>query len=280
MGKTLETKKKILELLKKKDMTVTELSEELGLSAATVSQHLDELRSMDAVEKLSNEHFKKLKYYKVKNTVSTSIAKYALGVLVVIVALSSIYLYNINRGASIATTPPINNITTSLPGVVTPSSGGAFACPMLTYTLNGSISSYSGFSAYDLNTGSGIVVDYVMPYNSTGTLYASEKVYNLLKQNVSGLLENRTHYATLTNVNSTLQTPVSGINASISPLKYNAYENETMNLTLTINSAGEAKGTYWLRIDGPCGGGVTPVLITIGNGPYSGNITRSVLPYA
>jgi DNA-binding transcriptional ArsR family regulator len=67
MGKALETKRKILGLLRQKDMTITGLSETLGLSTATISQHMEELSRSGSVERVENEHFRKLKYYRIKS---------------------------------------------------------------------------------------------------------------------------------------------------------------------------------------------------------------------
>ncbi len=49
MSKTFGTKNKIVKLLKEKPMTVTEISAVLGLSKATVSQHMSELENMSMV---------------------------------------------------------------------------------------------------------------------------------------------------------------------------------------------------------------------------------------
>ena len=110
MGKTLETKKKILSLLKNKEMTLSELSSYLNLSTATVSQHLDDLRRMGAVEKLENEHFKKMKYYKRVEAMNLNLAKYVIGAIVIIAAIS--LLFYIGRSGNIART---NGITQDVP---------------------------------------------------------------------------------------------------------------------------------------------------------------------
>lgn len=63
MGKTWDTKKKIIKLVSKKNMTLSEISEELGLAASTVSKHIDELENMGALEQVDNPYIKKWKYY-------------------------------------------------------------------------------------------------------------------------------------------------------------------------------------------------------------------------
>ena len=66
MGRTAETKKKILAMLKKNNRRLMDIYPELGLSAATVSQHLKELKEMGLIEELDNSHFKNEKYYSLR----------------------------------------------------------------------------------------------------------------------------------------------------------------------------------------------------------------------
>ena len=98
MSKTLETKKKILDLLKEREMTVTELSQILGLSGPTIAQHISELQAMGAIEKMDNEHFKKLKFYKMKENPmfsSTTLSKLFLGIFVVVIIGILLYIYGV-----------------------------------------------------------------------------------------------------------------------------------------------------------------------------------------
>lgn len=98
MSRTLETKRKILTLLKEKEMTITGLSAALGLSNATVSQHLEDLSRTGAVERVENEHYRKLKYYRIRETegpVMAGYAKYAAAAAIaLIVALGAAYFYS------------------------------------------------------------------------------------------------------------------------------------------------------------------------------------------
>ncbi len=66
MGRTAETKKRILAMLKKNNRRLMDIYPELGLSAATVSQHLKELKEMGLIEELDNSHFKNEKYYSLR----------------------------------------------------------------------------------------------------------------------------------------------------------------------------------------------------------------------
>lgn len=65
MSKTWDTKKKIIKLLSKNHMTVTEISSTLNLAPSTVSKHVEELNRIGAIRLIENEHIKKWKYYTV-----------------------------------------------------------------------------------------------------------------------------------------------------------------------------------------------------------------------
>lgn len=64
MTKTWETKKRILDLLLKGNKTLSEISKLLNLAPSTVSQHIDELLALGAIEQVDNPFIKKWKYYK------------------------------------------------------------------------------------------------------------------------------------------------------------------------------------------------------------------------
>src|SRR5271155_5310485 len=76
-------------------MAITELSVELGLSTQTVGQHISELQEMRAIERIDNEHFKKLKVYKVnESTIDPAVVRYVVGAIIVIaIVASAAYLY-------------------------------------------------------------------------------------------------------------------------------------------------------------------------------------------
>ena len=318
MGKTNETKKKIVKLLKKREMTVTELGRELGLSTATIDQHMEELSEMGVVTRLGNDHFKKLKYYRLadmkNNNIGSSdmIAKYIVGAIVILgIAVivsyyyigvrspvlnngisptknnssinSSSHVQSINPGnlstavgvnSSVNISAPENSTHLVLPGSLE-------ACPMIDYNLNGSIVGYSNFTRYRFNnTEIGNVSDYVITRqashgNSTiGILESEEFVKDVLAENNStgnGLFYNKTHYATVTSLNSSVY---NGLNITFYPERYNAVENSTIIFQVRINSESSYNGTYIVRIDGPCQGGIGPFLVTIGNGPYKGKIVQ------
>lgn len=57
------TKSKMIRLLSKKNMTLSELSVTLGLATSTISKHLEELKETEATRRVENSHIKKWKYY-------------------------------------------------------------------------------------------------------------------------------------------------------------------------------------------------------------------------
>ncbi len=63
MGRTSETKNRILELLRGGNKRLVDLYPALELSPATVSQHLKELKGMGLISEVDNSHFKNEKYY-------------------------------------------------------------------------------------------------------------------------------------------------------------------------------------------------------------------------
>ncbi len=137
MSKMLETKREILSRLKEERRTVTQLSEELGLSKATVSQHLSELRAAGAVEEDDNQYFRRLKYFRIKEGAAKQVwslnrALVALAVIAVIVAIYAATLFSISPpGAPPAYVTGSNvNSTVVAPEVRT---AGAAACPNLPY---------------------------------------------------------------------------------------------------------------------------------------------------
>ncbi len=55
-------------MLREKPRTMSQISEELGLSTSTVSQHLKELESHGMIEQLDNSFSKKWKYYAARDS--------------------------------------------------------------------------------------------------------------------------------------------------------------------------------------------------------------------
>ncbi len=286
MSKMLETKNKILALLKSRQMTISELSRELKLSTATVSQHMDELQRMGSIERVENRHFKKLKYYRITEHTSEArqqvmpMARYLAGVAVVIVVLAfmvAVYtpgLFKRSQSSPVTTTAPNSSAVpaiTSTASAPSPAGVQSLACPMIAYTLNGSISGYTGADLYNISYNNGTVADYAIRAGSNATLNVTELVENVLNLN-SSINYNRQHSMILFREGQGFNESHPGISMSITPATYNAVDNETLHATATLSVNASASGTYWLYIDGPCGGGVRPVLITIGSKPYNGTV--------
>ncbi|VVB77165.1 Bacterial regulatory protein, arsR family [uncultured archaeon] len=291
MSKTLETKRKILILLRKKEMTISELSGSLGLSAATISQHLDELRSTGAIERIENEHFRKLKYYRAKETaapIATNYVKYVIAAMALLAVFSGAYIYggahdgslsNLSNGSS------IRSMVTGGPGAY------ALACPLRSYELTGQVTGQSGFSTYSLSYPSGNYVNYVLMPGSSGEIRVTEHVTALPEQANASLAETPLSHSVVvipatkglsTNPPSAqgayggaaasaqvanVPAAPSGLAVSIAPANYTLAWNRTINVTVSIAASSTAAGTYWLEIDGPCGG-PEPVLLTLEYSPY------------
>lgn len=72
MSKTSETKNKILSILKKGNKRLVDLYPVLGLSPATVSQHLREMKERGMIYEVDNSHFKNEKYYTLDHSAASN----------------------------------------------------------------------------------------------------------------------------------------------------------------------------------------------------------------
>ena len=279
LGKTFETKKRILDILGRRKMTITGLSRELKLSKATVSQHIEELRLAGAVEKVDTEYFKKLKFYKTNPGYQISMPAKTIGVIVIIcVFAAALYVTEISQHIVIipSNSASMNNTVTSpvaqpnafvvTPGPLSPQA----MCIIEFYGINGTLSALNGFSAYTLNSSAGSVYDYVIGRGTTGELELLENVSHVLPL-PQGYNRTRSHYYWL-RYNQSLGSFVTGVNITFNPARYYA-ENSTIraNVTVSVNESAPY-GTYWITFDGPCGGGTKPALLTVGSAPYNGVI--------
>jgi DNA-binding transcriptional ArsR family regulator len=99
MSKFGETKKKILELLYERNMTLSEISERLNLAPSTVAQHLKELEEAGAIKKSDEQHSRKWIYYEINENKgiaisSSKIGKVSVGIAVFLLAIFGIaYLF-------------------------------------------------------------------------------------------------------------------------------------------------------------------------------------------
>ncbi len=191
MGKTFETKARIIELLKKQKMTLAELSSELKLSKATVKQHLDELKSAGSIEEEDNSYFKRLKYYKAKgavvakwNTREASIYTRILPVLIsfiLVLGAMSLYISRYAHSGYYAVGPQSNHqyngSLSNTSQIYPPSAPASTACPIMfsnrTYT-HVSLMNYSGFGLY--NVSAYPRQDFLLSPGSSGTLVFSVNI--------------------------------------------------------------------------------------------------------
>ncbi len=123
MSKLFESKKKIIGLVKEKPMTMTQISEKLGLGQSTTNQHIKELLKIGAIKEIENPYSRKWKYYEYNNGFEKrledngyNVAKvraFAVGILVII-AIAAIGIFLFNGRAPVypgnySTTPPSFN---------------------------------------------------------------------------------------------------------------------------------------------------------------------------
>ena len=124
MSKLFESKKKIIELVKEKPMTMTQISEKLDLGQSTTNQHIKELLRIGAIKEIENPYSRKWKYYEYNKGFEKrledsgyNVAKvraFAVGILAIIaIAVIGIFLFNsrapVYPGANYSTVPPSFN---------------------------------------------------------------------------------------------------------------------------------------------------------------------------
>lgn len=130
MSRTSETKNKILKSLRSGNKRLTDLCPELDLSAATVSQHLKELKAMHLIKEVYNPHFRNVKYYTLasaneRNTeehygaLNKNTVKYALGIITVLVVASIALFYGVGAPHASTAATPLNILLTDPPHVPT-----------------------------------------------------------------------------------------------------------------------------------------------------------------
>lgn len=131
MTKTGSTKNKILALISSGNKTLSEISEALGLAPSTVSQHLQELKDMGAIEEVDTDHVRKWKYYKLNPNFNYD--KSPIGEGIIVKKLQSrIFYYAIGLGilAALAYFVLFSNTSSSI--ISQPQNGGTFVPIRLT----------------------------------------------------------------------------------------------------------------------------------------------------
>ncbi|MGC8479133.1 MAG: winged helix-turn-helix domain-containing protein [Candidatus Micrarchaeia archaeon] len=303
MGKTFETKKKILELLKKQKMSVSEISNKLNLSHATVSQHIAELCKTGAIEKIDNEYYKRVTYYKINTNNNLFIKYIGAAVVIIVIAIIAIMTYiffatnnlgiktiittngiyttaiiNTSNSTSTISNFAVNNNFTT---ITVRTSSSIMACPFLFYNLNGSITNANTYNTYLVNSSSGSVYrEFLLNRNSVLNLNINERFTNVLNES-NPTLYTRSHFVYITKVNANFDFSTnSGVYYKFNQNNFTIGENKSINFNLELYANNTATNeSYLVYVDGPCGGGVKPFVITVGNTPYKGEINQTAMPF-
>ncbi|HUC38910.1 MAG TPA: winged helix-turn-helix domain-containing protein [Candidatus Acidoferrum sp.] len=111
MTKIGETKKKILNSLKQKSKTLTDLSNELQLAPSTVAEHIQELERMNAIREIDDTG-RKWKYYEISPgfvvSEQTFVRRYRFAisaVVIILIAAAAIYSF-LPRGSTTCVASP------------------------------------------------------------------------------------------------------------------------------------------------------------------------------
>ncbi len=132
MGKTGDTKRKIIEMLEEKHETLTDISDKLGLAPSTVSQHLQELMDSGNI-RLVEDRPRKWKYYEINkrdyiqnrpgNEKWTYIKR--VGIPMAAVALALLFVYAFYAGKGVVNTAVAQQVYLA-PGASVPSGSTLF----------------------------------------------------------------------------------------------------------------------------------------------------------
>ena len=147
MSKLGETKMKILGSLKHKSKTLTDLSEELNLAPSTVSQHIQELLDLGAIQEQGGDIQRKWKYYEVNPAFDLSTYNVSFfqrhGMVVPIAAIVVAAIVVFAYLALVRAPQPITYVSAPLKCSAT----GNFTCGSPTVTSGGQLSlQVGGFS--------------------------------------------------------------------------------------------------------------------------------------
>lgn len=147
MSKVFGTKKRIVALLNKRPMNITEISEALSLSKPTISQHISELEDMGLINRVDNSHYKRVQYFVAadakKEVQRSEVGSYKIILpIVAAVLLAAIIIYStfnannnavnkalLNKSAIVSNNTTINSNTTNTSTHIR--TIGASACPMM-----------------------------------------------------------------------------------------------------------------------------------------------------
>jgi DNA-binding transcriptional ArsR family regulator len=296
MSGIFSTKNRILDSLAKKPKTRKQLSEELKLSPATVSQHLEELIRMGLINKSNDVHSKRWMQYEVnvaayekyRGPMKEQDRRYMqvpfMAILAILVVMASSFVFFSLQNAQSRPNSGIPAAVANESGGFRPGSfpAGAGACPIIRIPVITNISSFAGFSMYNTSG----YHDYVINRGSSGTLnFTLTSEGTAANSNLSGAtlpVYNNFRFSHEADNSSTgvYNATTPGLNVTLSRLEENMSSNSTASFLMRINvSASAPYGTYWVSVD-ECDGISSVFLITIGNGPYAGNVIPNVNPIA
>ncbi|MEM0201379.1 MAG: hypothetical protein QXD23_03160, partial [Candidatus Micrarchaeaceae archaeon] len=90
------------------------------------------------------------------------------------------------------------------------------------------------------------------------------------------------HFVYLSQINNKFNSSyILGLYEEFSPVNYTISNNKQIEFNMTLKvDENSTENTYMVHVDGPCGGGIKPFLITIGNKQYTGNVNVTVMPFA
>ena len=289
----------ILKLLKERPMTRAELSRELKLAPATVSQHLANLESSGAIFVDNNDNSRKWKYYKLNrgfnmNNVSRSkdhSAAFALGGIAVtaIVAILVLSIVVSPRYAGVGVNTP-SALHIPAPGVAnttiansTIMPGGIVAsCPIiLTNGKFGSkISDYSGLGYYN---DSGLP-EYIIAPGANGSMVLSlskpQSSQNISISNFAAFYYTSHYNYNGSSVGGYGTNSVNGLTISFNRTSENLTTiSPNATVLISIDVARNAPlGIYMVIVpEGPCKPDGSSFLLTVGSKPYTGRPAARII---
>ena len=296
MSKHLVTKRRILGLLGERPMTRAELSKALGLTPATLSQHLQSLEDSGAIYVDPSSGSRKWKYYKLNRgfnmnrmnrergySTAMTLGSVAVIVIAAVVVLSLVVGHSRQQSAASVITIPhttTKTLNTSASGNISITPGEfASACPVIltNQTFNSSIVGYSGLKYYDDNG----TPEYIIAPGTNGSMVLAlgkpARSSNLEISNFAAFYYStgqNNSYANRYAMNSTNGVSVS-FNVSSEYLT-SASPNATVRIGISAASNAN-EGTYRVFIpEGPCRPDAASFLLTVGNKPYNGTVNEGI----
>lgn len=305
MSKTFDTKERILKLLNKKPLTVTQIAQALGLAQSTISQHIEELMQAGAVDEFDDSK-RKWRYYKANAEYYSKISKYhgygreeysvakkiLTAGIVLIVAFAAFSLYHRPIAANHNTTTynsTISSTYTTTVMAITPSTRAipafsASACPIMfqNQTFNTALASYLNMSYYNYSG----MQQFVLTPDNSGTLYLNiTKPASSTSTTIDNFAEFFYELTNNTNSSSARQIKIAFNQTNNLTISFNrSFEtltnlNPEAKLKVVIRAnANATPGTYRIIMpEGPCKPNGINILLTVGNVPYNGTVAPIII---